>query len=56
MAFGYGSDYNPPCDAPTTYLRVTPPAVELPFRDSKHCAQDGSALSGWVAGNYAPAQ
>ncbi|MBW8804466.1 MAG: DUF4232 domain-containing protein [Catenulisporales bacterium] len=49
----YGSDGNPPCASKTSYLLVTPPGIELTFRDSPHCEHDVAALSGWVAGEHA---
>ncbi|MFL6116620.1 MAG: DUF4232 domain-containing protein [Catenulispora sp.] len=48
----YGSDANPPCASKTSYLLVTPPGIELAFRDSPHCEHDTVALSGWVPGEH----
>ncbi|MFD0631851.1 DUF4232 domain-containing protein [Catenulispora yoronensis] len=56
-AIGYGTDANPPCAVETTYLRLTPPGVDLPFRSgAQHCGDDVLSTGAWVAGNYAPPQ
>lgn len=49
----YASDDNPPCASKTSYLLVTPPGIELAFRDLPHCEHDVAALAGWVAGEHA---
>ncbi|GAA1963800.1 DUF4232 domain-containing protein [Catenulispora subtropica] len=57
QAIGYGTDGNPPCDAETTYLRLTPPGVDLAFRgDARHCGNDALVTSTWIAGNHAAPQ
>lgn len=53
MVIGYSSDGNPPCDAKTAYVRVSPPGAVVTFDGATHCAHDTVVEGRWVAGTYA---